>query len=85
MTPFKVLYGRDPPTVIRVNRGASPVESLENMLQERDAVLDALQINLIKAQQKMKSSADATRREVHFKVGDRVYLKLQPYRQKSLA
>lgn len=31
--------------------GTSPVESLEAMLQERDAILDALHMNLVKAQQ----------------------------------
>ena len=33
----------------------------------------------------MKRSADATKREVHFNVGDSVYLRLQPYREQSLA
>ncbi|XP_073138658.1 uncharacterized protein [Henckelia pumila] len=33
----------------------------------------------------MKSHADQNRREVSFNVGDYVYLKLQPYRQNSIA
>lgn len=60
-------------------------DSLEEVLQERDLVIAELQMNLIKAQQRMKMNADRKRREESFEVGDLVYLKLQPYRQKSLA
>ena len=33
----------------------------------------------------MKASADKKRRDLHFQVGDWVYVKLKPYRRKSLA
>jgi hypothetical protein len=33
----------------------------------------------------MKCKADRHRREVFFEVGDYVYLRLQPYRKKSIA
>lgn len=33
----------------------------------------------------MKSQADSKRRDLSFEVGDTVFLRLQPYRQKSLA
>ena len=39
----------------------------------------------MRSQEYMKLHADAKRRDVNFKKGDMVYLKLQPYRQKSLA
>lgn len=54
MTPFKALYGRDPPHILRVGRGKTPVDSLDTLLQECDAILDELRFNLIKAQQRMK-------------------------------
>ena len=55
------------------------------MLEERDAVLEELKLHLHKAQDRMRAIADRKRREERYDVGDLVYLKLQPYRQKSLA
>lgn len=82
MTPFKVLYGRDPPLVTRLGKGHSPVDIIEVMLQERDVILDELRLNLLKAQQTMKLYADKRRREEHFEVGDQVYVKLQSYQKR---
>lgn len=48
-------------------------------------MLDELNLNLMKAQQRMKSHEDQKRSEVSFNVGEGVYLKLQPYRQQLLA
>ncbi|KAL4591834.1 hypothetical protein LXL04_004807 [Taraxacum kok-saghyz] len=83
-TPFKALYGRDPPGVTRYEKGQTAVASLEDQLVERDAILDELKFNILRAQQRMKTMEDKKRREVEYQVGDRVYLKLQPYRQKSV-
>uniref|UniRef100_M1AIM5 Retrotransposon protein n=1 Tax=Solanum tuberosum TaxID=4113 RepID=M1AIM5_SOLTU len=44
-----------------------------------------LKDNLHKAQERMKYFANHRRTEREFQVGDTVYLKLQPYRQTSLA
>lgn len=85
MSPFKILYGRDPPSVLRIGRGHSPVDSVEEMLQERDAILYDLHVYLIRSQQQLKAAADVKRCHDQFEVGDMVYLKIQPYRQKSLA
>lgn len=85
MTPFQVVYGRAPPPLLRYGVGASPVESVERQLMNRDAMLDLLKFHLLRAQQKMKNVADNKRRDVQFGVGDLVYLKLRPYRQVSLA
>lgn len=48
-------------------------------------MLKILGSNLLKAQSWMKSQADSKRRDLSFEVGDAVLLRLQPYRQKSLA
>lgn len=42
-------------------------------------------MNLIRAQQRMQIQANKKRRDLEYQVGDWVYLKLRPYRQKSLA
>jgi ribosomal protein L21E len=85
MSPFKALYGRSPPSVIRIGHNCTSVDSLDQLLHERDAILDDLKYHLIRAQHRMKKQADLKRRDVNFEEGDLVYLKLQPYRQQSLA
>jgi transcription antitermination factor NusG len=85
MTPFKAVYGRDPPGLIRYNSQASDPHAVREQLLERDAILDQLKGNLRRAQQTMKDNADKKRKEVTFNVGDSVLVKLQPYRQHSAA
>lgn len=60
------------------------MSTLEDQLQEREA-LDDLKFNLLKAHNNKKLYEDGMRRDVHYNVGDMVYLKLLPYRQKYLA
>lgn len=55
------------------------------MLKERDLVISVLNENLLTAQNRMKNQADIHHCEMKFKVGDKVYLKIRPYRQLSLA
>lgn len=85
MTPFQALYGRSPPPLVRVGHNTTMVDSLEQMLRERDTVLDDLRANMIRSQRKMKKAADNKRRDEQFNVGEMVFLKLQPYRQRTLA
>ncbi|GMP75518.1 hypothetical protein CsSME_00032574 [Camellia sinensis var. sinensis] len=61
------------------------VQAVDDLLRNRDDILSALRRNLTVARDRMKSQADRHRRELVFEVGDFVYLKLQPYRQKSVA
>ena len=84
-TPFKAVYGRDPPPLLRYGSGVTAIATVEQQLQERDAMLEELKAHLIRAQSKMKKTVDQHRRDIHFEVGDMVYLKLQPYRRRSLA
>ncbi|GJW08422.1 retrovirus-related pol polyprotein from transposon 297 family protein [Tanacetum coccineum] len=84
-TPFKILYGRDPPRLVRYGSQPSPSFEVDRYLEERDQVLDELKVQLSKAQQIMKINADKHRRDVQFEIGEKVYLKLRPYRQRSVA
>lgn len=79
------MYGRDPPPLLRVDNYSSPVDSVDQLLHDRDNMLDDLKMHLWRAQQKMKAVADSGRRDLSFAVGDLVFLKLRPYRQHSLA
>lgn len=57
MTPFGVLYGRDPPQIIRLGKGHTPLDSLEEMW-EREAITVELRYILIQTQQSMKKNGD---------------------------
>ncbi|KAL4037586.1 hypothetical protein IC575_001183 [Cucumis melo] len=81
MTPFQVVYGRQPPTLISYGSSPSKNSTVEEMLQERDIVLVSLREHLRLAQEQMKSYADRKRRDVEFSVGEFVLLRIRPYRQ----
>ncbi|KAL4564788.1 hypothetical protein LXL04_028859 [Taraxacum kok-saghyz] len=49
-TPFKALYVRDPPPLIRYEGQYTPIDTLEQQLENRDATLDELRMNLLTAQ-----------------------------------
>jgi hypothetical protein len=85
MSPFKAVYGREAPTIIKYPRAGARVQGVDQLLVERDEVLGELKDQLCKAQNSMKQWADKKRRDVVFDVGDMVYVKAQPYRFKSLA
>ncbi|KAH0773833.1 hypothetical protein KY290_010970 [Solanum tuberosum] len=84
MTPFRVLYSRDPPTVARYILGSSASEMIEAYLVDRDEALTLLKANLACAQNWMKGLADKSRRELNYQVGEWVYVKLKPYRQNAI-
>lgn len=58
---------------------------LQQQLLERDRILVELKENLGRAQQVMKANADKKRSNVSLEIGDQVLVKLQPYRQSSVA
>lgn len=48
-TSDKALYGRVPPHVVHLRHSQTKVDSINQLLQERDAILEELQFNLVKA------------------------------------
>lgn len=61
------------------------IPAAADLLQQRANVLSSLKEHLEKAQNRMKFFADRKRSDREFQVGDWVYLKLQPYKQQSVA
>ncbi|KAJ0545001.1 putative nucleotidyltransferase, Ribonuclease H [Helianthus annuus] len=84
MTPFKALYGIDPPVHLPYIPGHTTVDSLEEWLNKREEMIGTLKHALERARNRMKQFADLKRSDRQFKLGDWVYLKLQPYVQSSL-
>ena len=54
-------------------------------MRDRDEMMQLLKYHLKRAQERMKTQADKHRTDKQFYIGDWVYLKLQPYRQMSVA
>ncbi|XP_027166086.1 uncharacterized protein LOC113766060 [Coffea eugenioides] len=84
MTPFQALYGY-PPSQLGMDALETPVAAVEQWLGDKKKWNDLLKENFVKAQNRMKQFADKVRSERSFQVGDLVYLKLQPYKQTSVA
>ncbi|GMJ10448.1 hypothetical protein HRI_004714000 [Hibiscus trionum] len=83
LTPFEALYGYKPPMLNW--EGNSTVNSVQEIMHNRQQLNKILKEQLLKAQNRMKQCADKKRSERTFQEGDEVYLKLQPYKQSSLA
>lgn len=83
-TPFQVVYGREPPTLLSYVPGTSRVVAVEQLLVDRDKIVKEARECLKEAQGRMKKIYDQHHQEREFTVGDWVYLRLQPYRQMSV-
>lgn len=64
--------------------GSSPSEFNGSYLVDRDEVLALLKSILAHAQNQTKGFSDTNRRELTSQVGERVYIKLKSYRQKTV-
>lgn len=84
MTPFQVVYGRKPPSLLYYGDQVTSNATLDEQLRERNMVLLSLREHLRLAQDQMKKYADQKRRHVEYEVGDPVFLKIRPHHQLSL-
>ena len=57
-TPFRAVYGRDPPPLLRYEGRTTPNSLVEQQLQDRDAILLELKFHLNRAQAQMKKRID---------------------------
>jgi hypothetical protein len=84
MSPVRELYGYQAPSFVELAFGESRAPKEKDWIQENQDILRVLKDNLWMAQNQQKTYADRHRVERSFKVGDLVFLRLQPYRQSSL-
>ena len=83
-TPYEILYGYPPFLHIPYFPKDSPVDAVNNFLCKREQILHAVKKNLQNARHRMIQLANKHRSERQLAIGDLVYLKLQPYKQKTL-
>ena len=81
LTPFQVVYGREPPPLLRFEKGVAPATLVERSCLKGiwSLILDELKAQLLRAQGLMKKWADSKRRDVEFEGGHLVFLKIRPY------
>ena len=84
MTTYETVYGKQPPSLTSYLLETFKVQEVETLLQWRDWTLATLKDNLAMAQNCMKQQANQHHSEHSFKVGDLVFLQLQPYKKTSL-
>jgi hypothetical protein len=75
-TPFEVVYGRVPPTLLSYIPGTARVQAVEHALLERDELLKLVREKLSQAQNRMKQVYDKGHKERIFECGDWVYVRL---------
>ena len=85
VTPFEAVYGQPPTLHIPYLAGDSRVEAVDRSLKAREDCIKMLKYHLERGQRRMKAQADKRRLDRVFEVGDLVYIKLQPYRQSTVA
>jgi hypothetical protein len=66
---FRVVYGREPPTLLAYHPGMAKVAGVDRQLLERDEFLEEIRARLVQAQVTMKNVQDKSRRDVEFEVG----------------
>ncbi|CAM8999772.1 unnamed protein product [Rhodiola kirilowii] len=84
ITPFEAVYGRTPPDLLDHVQGATPLHTVDTLLDKRTTLLRQLRTNMERAQNRMRQQANSHRKDKEFMVGDWVYVRIQPYRQVSL-
>jgi hypothetical protein len=83
-TPFRVVYGRDPPSIRSYEPGESRVAVVAQEMEAREAFLADVRYRLEQAQALHKKHYDRHHREVSYQVDDWVLLRLRQRAAASL-
>jgi len=83
-TPFKIVYGRDPPMIRSYEPGDTRVAVVAKSMEDCDELLDDVRYRLEQAQAVYKAYYDKHHREVRFAVDDWVWLRLRQRAAASL-
>jgi hypothetical protein len=75
-SPFKVVYGRDPPYICSYTPGEAQLPAVHQELVDHDEFLAEIRERLKLAQQCYKSYYDRGHRDMEFEVGQWVWLRL---------
>ncbi|BAF14549.1 Os04g0389000, partial [Oryza sativa Japonica Group] len=75
-SPFRVVYGREPPTLRAYEPGSTRLLAVQQAMQDRDEFLREIRDRLEQAQQTHKSAYDGKHRALEFSVGDWLWLRL---------
>jgi hypothetical protein len=84
MTPFEVVYGQNPPSILSYFLGVSKIQAVDQTLRVREAILYTLKENLVMDRNHMKQQVDQGLYECQFVEFDQVFLQIQPYKRNSL-
>ncbi|WVZ90257.1 hypothetical protein U9M48_036572 [Paspalum notatum var. saurae] len=76
-TPFRVVYGRDPPSIRSYEPGDTRVAAVARTMAEREEFLADVRHRLEQAQAVQKKHYDKAHRDVAYQVGDWVLLRLR--------
>jgi hypothetical protein len=83
-SPFQVLYGYSPRYFGVSADDTVASEDIQHWLDQRALITESVRQHLLRVKQRMKHQSDKKRTERQFVVGDKVFLKLQPYIQSSV-
>lgn len=79
-SPYEITYGKNPFNIPQHITGTSKNDPVDNILSNREASFAELKKKLLKAREVMKQFADSKQREINFKSGDWVMVKLRHHR-----
>jgi hypothetical protein len=69
-TPFRVIYGRDPPAIQEYDLGKCRVPAMIQTVKEREEFLENVRARLVQAQAVAKRTYNRGHRELSFSPGD---------------